>query len=1020
MATIYLSSLNGTDGLDVLAEFSGAKVPLPATSVPIVPTANAGTITLSEIQKALKFKTSHLSGSTNAPSSITASADTPTNLTVLSKGVMVANSVGVGSNLGLNTRPNTAFLGQLSKEIFGSEHSADLFNNQLQLATKYVDACDNLNYKIEQNTSGVAATETVNALMLEKSERFALKYNTTVAPAPTASQVNTAVMLRGQNSGVTKEVTVETANNSSIMRITKEKQGAFRQQTASTGTNNSTSNQYVLAEMQDDNNQKRTILSAAALTNSTAITNITVSGGTVATAGTALVAHVVTSNGSGVGLTVKVALGTITSISSITVVDPGVGYNIGDIITIPAVTSGTAGQWASFTYPLVIGDFIAQALVRGKYTLTDGSGGTAAQVTSKRLLGGGWVLSPASGTHLATGVVFEVDVQGLTNSTIESVTVTNAGSGYNINDVIMIAAGALGTGSEVIEFTVTDAMLIGGRFKNNAGLLSAFQSRFIGKPARGFGTGALNNYGTTATDLTAAIATTRTRGTPGTIVTAGQPTLTLKASGSTSDSIHTVAISGTNSGFQHDDIITLVKPTSDTTGAFYELWKNVTATSITFRVDSSTMLTGGALIQGTGGELLAAVKNAVKNGALVTVAANETYSNVALQTLQGSGAIIASITCTGATNSTITLVSLTSGGSNYKVGQLVRIPSGKMGTDSAAITITLTAAMIITATGAIQLGGTALLTALQGSGNGELFVSSTESSSGSSAGTYTAITLNSSHHGKGAEIEVTLNGPNPTDISKVVFTKHGSGYRVGDTVIVPATTLGATSTEIEFKVTPQMLLNSGAIQLATGPLSVPSSDLNTGGVQGTNSGGNPPTLTRSITGYSTDGDGNGATFEMTFNAGTPNVLTGIECTNIGYGFRNGDKITFLAGAGLTGRPSADYVYIVGSSTTVTGGMGTDVTSLFIKGETLTSAIGGGLALGGIGGASNNAVLTMSTINSVQVAMLNEQLDQPTEVPLEAGDTIQSLYKITSKAGQTNSSTHPITIEYDAIFEFLLA
>jgi len=1046
MATIYLSSLNGTDGLDVLAEFSGAKVPLPATSVPIVPTANAGNIKLGEIQRVLKFKTSHLSGSTNAPSSITASADTPTNLTVLSKGIMAADTVGRASSLGLNTRPNTAFLGQLSKEIFGSEHSADLFNNQLQLATKYVDACDNLNYKIEQNTSGVAATETVNALMLEKSERFALKYNTTVTPAPTASQVNTAVMLTTtgvSSSGVSKEVTVEIANNSTIMRMTKEKQGAFRQ-----NTTNNTSNKYVLDQMKLDINQKRTVLKSAALFAGTIVGGIA-SGAPASVPGTEVA--VVTSNpttaqmtadsvsnaqvSTGVGLTVKVFPNATvaTTIDSIVVVDPGVGYKIGDTIGIAAVTvaeaaiittvngtttTTTSGSWATkqtsgvdddFIYfNLTNSNFVAQALVRGKYTLTHGTDVTSKTLNSSNVWAAG----------AGTGVVFEVDVQGVTNSTIESVTVTTAGSGYAIDDVIKIAAGKLGTASPIIEFTVTGAMLIGGRFKNNAGLLSAFQARYIGLPGNA-GT-AIASYGTSANDITSGqILTTHQTATNAqasnnTNVLGTPVTLLLKAPGSTSDTINSVIISAAASGgsvYTEGDVVTLTKPTT-TTSMFYGLWTNVVATSVKFTV-TAAMLNGNALQVGTGGELLTAIKNAVKNGALVTVPANETYSNVALQTLQGSGAIIASITCTGATNSTITAVSLTGGGSNYKVGQLVRIPSGKMGTDSAAITITLTAAMI-SAAGAIQLGtGGELLTALQGSGNGELFVSSTGSDN--SDGTYTAITLNSSHHGKGAEIEVVLNGPNSSNISQVKFTKHGSGYRVGDTVIVPATTLGTTSTEIEFKVTAQMLMQSGGIPLHT------VSNHNTG-ISGTTNAGVTVNIVKGSTAgdWTTDGDGIGAEFNMTFVAGS---LSSMAVVAIGSGFRNGDKITFTA-ASAAGKPSVNYDYTIGSAFGLfNSNYSRDVNSLFVKGDILTSAAGGGLALGGMG---NSAVLTMGSassnqtgLNAIQVAMLNETLDSPTEVPLETGDTIQSLYKITSKAGQTNSSTHPITIEYDAIFEFEL-
>jgi len=1021
MATIYLSSLNGTDGLDVLAEFSGAKVPLPATSVPIVPTANAGNIKLSDIQGALKFRTSHLSGSTNAPSSITAAADTPTNLTVLSKGIMLQNTVGRSSNLGLNTRPNTAFLGQLSKEIFGSEHSADLFNNQLQLATKYVDACDNLNYKIEQNTSGVAATETVNALMLEKSERFALKYNTTVNPAPTASQVNTAVVFRGADSGVAKEVTVETANNSTIMRMTKEKQGAFRQNTAKIGDANDTevSNVYVKEQMKLPNNSIPHIINVGNLTNS--INTIAITGGQAAGSGIALVASV-TSGGSGAGLTVAVVpAANTTRLTSVTVVNPGKGYKVGDTITVPAVSTGTASQHSTFDYQLVTGDFVAQALVRGKYTLTDATGGTPAQVTSKRYVTSSWVAG------VGTGVVFEVDVQGVTNQTIASVTVTNGGSGYAINDVITIANGV---GGGIIEFTVTDAMLIVDRFKNNAGLLSAFRARYIGMAtALGARTitvaGAYGRAGATINSVDLASVRVRTG-----LGNAPGPTIKLFAPGSTSDTINAVNITGAMGGLLNGDVIKLTIPTN--TSAFFGLWNNSQVPEFTV---TDAMLTTGTLNAASNALILAQIKTDVLLGSLSAAPAVGTYSNVALQTPYGSGAIIGSISCSGNANSSITSVSISSGGTGYKVGQLIRIPSGKMGTNSAAITVTLTAAMI-NGTGGIRIGpaganatSSALLTALQASGNGELLVSSTENDvainpNNAVDGTYRLITLNSSHHGKGAEIEVTLNGPDPSNIQTVKFTKHGSGYRAGDTVIVPATTLGATSTEIRFQVTDLMLMHSGAIfSNINQTLALPSNTSGTTSVNTLGSGANGVELSLG-SGYTTDGDGKGAKFKLTYPstaANTPVTMSVITVTDPGYGFRNGDSIHFQGVSNAQGRPTNTWTYkLVTSNPAYTG-----VTSAFVKGEILTSIQGPGGNDGGVGPSSlitigNASGNQQAGLNAVQVSMLNETLDQNTEVPLEAGDTIQSLYKITSKAGQTNSSTHPITIEYDAIFEFVLA
>jgi len=883
MATIYLSSLNATDQLDVLAEFNGSKVPLPATTVPIVPTANAGTIDLTALQAALKFKTSHMSGATNEPGSIVSNPSVaPSDLTTLAKGVMPASTVGVGSKLGLNTRPNTAFLGQLSKEIFGSEHSADLFNNQKQLSDKYVEACDNLHFKFEQSTNALASQEAVNALMLEKSERFALKYKVTAPNPPDASKIHTAVLFTGATSGVTKEVTVETDANGAVHRMTKENEGAFRPTSYLDGVVQP-SNKYVLDQMK--------------------------------------------------------------------------------------VAANNAGT---------------QACVRGIYTVTP---------TVKRLNGATpqvWISATP-----AIPATFDVDVAGSTNFTIESVTVNNIGSGYNINDVLRIAAGSLGTGSPIIEFTVKDAMLIGNRFKNNVGLLTAFQSRFIGNSNSGaHNATALATYGTALNAIEATGLSTTTAQGSGTARTgATEAALILKANGSTGDTLTEVVITNAGNQYTAGNILTITPPTAN------QVFADMGAVAIEL---TDAMISGGNTLQlGANGDLLAAIKVKLSTGLKTTVPANKTYTKVALQTPQGSGAVV-SVTVGGATNNTITAVDVTTPGSNYVIGQLIRIPAGALGTDSAAISVTLTINMI-GASGSATAGHlvshsdllAAVKTAGGGGGAGELYTVSVGSP-------YTGIAVQSSHHGKGAEIEVTLNGPLQSAISKVIFTKHGSGYRRGDTVIVPATTLGATSTEIKFQVTEQMLMHSGGISA-----NLPSVDLTAVGTNGT------VTVTQgtSVGNWKTDGQGIGATFTLNMTDGK---LVSIVKAAVGSGFRNGDKITFLRNNGQAGHfHGADYEYTIGAASDF-------VTKKFLKDEAIASAVGPGEAVGGVGGTNDNAVVSIANLNTVQVAMLNESLDEPTEIPLEANDKIQSLYKITSKSGQTNSSDHPVTIDYTAIFEFLLS
>ena len=200
MATIYLSDLNASLTLSTTALFSGLKVPLPVTTVPFVTGSEAGNISRAVFSSALKFSTTPTSGTL---------ADTGSgeikDITGIAKLAMDAYSVGANRTMTTSSIATTNFLGQLSKEIFGSEHSADLFNNQLAIANAYVSSVETLDKVIEDNTSTTAAGQVVNALMLEKSERFALKYKSSISPANSATAgTHTGVVFTGATTGVAK------------------------------------------------------------------------------------------------------------------------------------------------------------------------------------------------------------------------------------------------------------------------------------------------------------------------------------------------------------------------------------------------------------------------------------------------------------------------------------------------------------------------------------------------------------------------------------------------------------------------------------------------------------------------------------------------------------------------------------------------------------------------------------------------------------------------------------------------
>jgi|SaaInlStandDraft_7_1057024.scaffolds.fasta_scaffold00450_6 hypothetical protein len=505
MATIFLSTLDATDNSMIQATFSGAKTPLPTTSVPKVPTSNAGNILRSSLAAALKFKTNPANGTANTPINIIDSLTS--NITGFPKTVMTpSNCIGVNQSLGFNTAANQNFLGQLAKEVFGSKLAGDLFNNQLTLSQRYVESCSSLNNTIRDMTGTNASVEIVNALMLEKSERFALDYRIGYEYGTNADAgIHRAVMFKGSVSGVSKPVTVEIgADNTTITSIIKESDGSFMSTHPDT-----------LAAIQSS-------AGGAELVPNT-YTNISLT--------------TTTGNGTGAEFRIVATNRSNANITTVNVITPGSGYAIGDTVTIPAGSLGT-GSFAitiTLTSNMINGsalqshaDMVAEFKTVGGGILT--------------LVAGDYTNIPSTSIHLpGKNSKLSVVVTGTVASSISSITFTNNGSGYRANDTVTIPAGTLGNTSTALSFQITDRMLLasGGISLVSQALLASVQN------ATGDGTTLIANGSAYSSGVTS------TNG------LGSGATFSILVGGNSASSISSFSATNSGSGYKIGDTITI-------------------------------------------------------------------------------------------------------------------------------------------------------------------------------------------------------------------------------------------------------------------------------------------------------------------------------------------------------------------------------------------------------------------------------------------------------------------------------
>lgn len=86
------------------------------------------------------------------------------------------------------------------------------------------------------------------------------------------------------------------------------------------------------------------------------------------------------------------------------------------------------------------------------------------------------------------------------------------------------------------------------------------------------------------------------------------------------------------------------------------------------------------------------------------------------------------------------------------------------------------------------------------------------------------------------------------------------------------------------------------------------------------------------------------------------------------------------------------------------------------------AIGDSLVLTDVHASANSGVITIASLNSVQVAMLNGTLDNsavPTQIPLEAGDKIRVKFSINSAVGQLNAQGEAVSFTQSYFVDYTL-
>jgi len=301
---------------------------------------------------------------------------------------------------------------------------------------------------------------------------------------------------------------------------------------------------------------------------------------------------------------------------------------------------------------------------------------------------------------------------------------------------------------------------------------------------------------------------------------------------------------------------------------------------------------------------------------LLKKAAQGTHLLVPLTGGSGSGAVA---TITVDANKDITVISFTSIGSGYRVGDILNIPANF---DNAGATARkygpLTAAQLSDGT-KLKLGPNTLAKVAAITYADDVYV-------------VTTLTTTTGA-GSGAEATITVVGGVITEIN---FTVPGTLYAVGSVITIPADALGTGSAARQYgPLTAAELTGDG---LTSGPRSLALLKVAANGVH----------VGKTLTG------GSGVIATITV---TNNDISAIEFTAVGSGYAIGDTLTIPAnfdGAGGTARTYGPLTTAEFANTIVESIVVTDMGSGYAKNNALTFAS----VDGGAAGAAHNLVLTL--------------------------------------------------------------
>jgi hypothetical protein len=201
-------NINGTISSD--ATFSGYIESSPVSSSSLhdftESNFNAGSISVNDLKNAFKIRTTM-----NISSDLLDSNNLVTGL----------DKNGGGFNAPVNgwTLGEVTYTELLSKAVFGSDHSADFFNNLGTIKLAFRTTMDNNIVALNNSTISGASLSMFNAMLYYAPERFCMNYNATISGAGLGTNIYSGITATQNNGGAGAIVEIITSEPSKISSI---------------------------------------------------------------------------------------------------------------------------------------------------------------------------------------------------------------------------------------------------------------------------------------------------------------------------------------------------------------------------------------------------------------------------------------------------------------------------------------------------------------------------------------------------------------------------------------------------------------------------------------------------------------------------------------------------------------------------------------------------------------------------------------------------------------------------------